>query len=197
MANAKASEVVITGVGCYMNLFTPRAFGSNEPKYSVCMLISKKDKKQLAKIQKAIQAAKEEAQTKNWNGKMYPDERLTLPIHDGDVERADDPAYKGMWYINCSNKEKPGVVNQNVEPILNTDEIYSGCIVNTSVNFYGYNNTGNIGISASLQAVQLVADGERLSGHKPASAIFSAVTEDDLADLDEYLKSDDLPDYFK
>lgn len=197
MANFKPSETVITGVGSYLNVFEPRAFGSNEPKYSVCMLISKKDKKQMARIQKAIQAAKEEAQTKCWKGKMYPDERLTLPIHDGDIERADDPAYAGKWYINCTNRTKPGVVDQMVRPILDPEMIYSGCILNTSVNFYGFNSAGNIGISCSLQNIQLVADGERLSGKKPASATFSAVTEEDLAELDEFLEGEDLPDYFK
>lgn len=197
MADFKATETVLTGIGSYMYIFEPKAYGNNEPKYSVAVLISKKDKKQLARIHKAIQAAKEEAQTKVWKGKMYPDEKLDLPLRDGDIERPDDPVYKGKYYINCKNKTKPGVVDQNVQPILDPERIYSGCVINASVNFFGYLNTGKAGISCGLNHVQLVADGEHLSGRKPASATFTAISEEDLAEIDEYLDGEELPDFFK
>ena len=193
--NNKGTYVVLTGIGSYMNIFEPRAFGSNEPKYSLCLLINKNDKKQLDRLNKAIEAAKEIAREKVWHGKIPPEARLSLPIHDGDIDRETDE-YKGKYYINVSNKMKPGVVDQSVNPILDTEQIYSGCIVNVSMNLFGYNQNGNVGISASLQNVQLVADGERLAGKKPASADFSAVTEDDLAEIDQYLKGAELPDYF-
>lgn len=193
--NDKGTYIVLTGIGSYMNIFEPRAFGSNEPKYSLCLLINKNDKKQLDRLYRAIEAAKEVAKDKVWHGKIPPDSRLSLPIHDGDIEREGDE-YKGKYYVNISNKVKPGVVDQNVQPILDPEQIYSGCIVNVSVNLFGFNQNGNVGISASLQNVQLVADGERLAGKKPATADFSAVTEDDLSNIEQYLSKGDLPDYF-
>lgn len=106
MPELRPTEVVITGVGSYMNIFEPRSFNNGEPKYSVCMLFSKKDKKQLERIKNAIEAAKKDAQTKVWKGKMYTDENLELPIHDGDIKHPDDPAFEGMYYINCKNKSR-------------------------------------------------------------------------------------------
>ena len=191
----KPTEVVITGIGSYLNLWEPKAFNENEPKYSMVILFKKSDRKQYEAIYKAIRAAEEAALDKVWNGKRPA--KINDPVHDGDTERADSPEYEGMYYINCSNKERPGVVDQEVKPILDREKIYSGCIVNCFVNFFGYNKKGNTGISASLENVQLVSDGKRLSGKQPAQAVFSAVTEQDLADIDEYLESEDLPDFFK
>ena len=85
-----------------------------------------------------------------------------------------------------------------VHIILERDKIYSGCVLNAALNFYGYSQNGNNGVSASLENVQLVSDGKRLSGKQPASAVFTPVTDDDLAAIDEYLEDEEaLPDYFK
>ena len=195
MANytPKPTEVTVTGIGSYMNLFEPKAFGSNDPKYSMVILFKKTDKRQVAAVRKAIEAAEDAAVDKVWKGKRPA--KINDPVHDGDEERADKPEYEGMYYINVSNKDKPGVVDQNVQPILERDKIYSGCIVNCFINFFGYSQNGNNGISASLENVQLVSDGKRLSGKQPASAVFQPVTEEDLAGIDEYLQGD-LPDFF-
>ncbi len=191
----KPTEVCITGIGSYMNLWEPRAFGQNEPKYSMVIMFKKTDKRQFEAVKKAIEAAEDAAIDKVWKGKRPV--KIKSPIHDGDEERADKQEYAGMYFINCSNKEKPGVVDQSVQPILDREMIYSGCIVNTFVNFYGYSQNGNNGISASLEHVQLVSDGKRLSGKQPASNVFSQITEADLTGIDEYLQSEDLPDFFK
>lgn len=197
----KPTEVTITGIGSFMNLWEPKAFGANDPKYSMVILFKKTDKRQVAAVKKAIDAATEAAIDKVWKGKRPA--KINDPVHDGDElddngQRIKGAEYEGMYYINCSNRDKPGVVDQNVQPILERDRIYSGCVVNCFVNFYGYGQNGNNGISASLENVQLVSDGKRLSGKQPATAVFSAVTDDDLAAIDDYLENEEeLPDYFK
>ena len=197
----KPTEVTVTGIGSFMNLWEPKAFGANDPKYSMVILFKKTDKRQVAAVKKAIDAATEAAIDKVWKGKRPA--KINDPVHDGDElddngERIKGAEYEGMYYINCSNRDKPGVVDQNVQPILERDKIYSGCVVNCFINFYGYGQNGNNGISASLENVQLVSDGKRLSGKQPARAVFTPVTDDDLAAIDDYLENEeDLPDYFK
>ncbi len=203
MANytPKPTEVTVTGIGSFMNLWEPKAFGANDPKYSMVILFKKTDKRQVASVKKAINAAIEAGIDKVWKGKRPA--KINDPVHDGDElddngNRVKGPEYEGMYYINVSNRDKPGVVDQNVQPILERDRIYSGCIVNCFINFYGYSQNGNNGVSASLENVQLVSDGKRLSGKQPAAAVFAPVTDDDLAAIDEYLENEeDLPDYFK
>ena len=61
----------------YVHVFKPWAGAEGqEPKYSVCVLIPKSDKKTLAAIEKAIEAAKEEGKEK-WGGKIPT--KLNLP----------------------------------------------------------------------------------------------------------------------
>lgn len=202
MANykPKPTEVTITGIGSFMYLWEPHAFGANEPKYSMVILFKKNDKRQAEAVDKAIKAAEDIAIDKVWKGKRPG--KINSPVHDGDElndegERIKGMEYEGMYYINVSNREKPGVVDQNVQPILEREKIYSGCIVNCHMSFYGYSQNGNNGISASLEHVQLVSDGKRLSGKQPANAVFTAITDENLADIEDYLESEDLPEFFK
>lgn len=176
-----SSTKIVTGKArlSYVNLLTPRAQEEGkEPKYSVCLLIPKSDAKTVAAIKQAIEAAKE-AGKPTWGGKVPPG--LKVPLRDGDTER-DTAEYKGHWFLNASSKRKPQVVDANVQPILDSNEVYSGMFARVSINFYAYNQAGNRGIAAGLGNVQKIADGEALGGAASrAEDEFSAVTEDFLA----------------
>lgn len=161
----------------YVNVFEPRAAQpGQEPKYSLCVLIPKSDTATLNKLKAAIEAAKQ-AGANLWGGKVPAG--LKLPLRDGDTER-DSAEYKGHYFINCSSKQKPGVVDAAVNPILDQSEIYSGCYGRVSINFYAYNQSGNKGVGAGLQNVQKVADGEPLSGRSRAEDDFTAADDDFL-----------------
>ncbi len=171
---------IVTGKArlSYVNLFQPRAQNEGqEPKYSVCVLIPKSDTASVNKIKQAIEAAKEAGKA-TWGGKVPPG--LKVPLRDGDTER-DTPEYKGHWFINATSKQRPQVVDASVQPILNADEVYSGCYGRVSINFYAYNQNGNRGVAAGLGNVQKVADGEPLSGRSRAEDDFTAVQEEFLA----------------
>ncbi len=171
---------IVTGKArlSYVNLFQPRAQNEGqEPKYSVCVLVPKTDTATVNKIKAAIEAAKE-AGKPTWGGKVPPG--LKVPLRDGDVER-DSPEYRGHWFINATSKQRPQVVDASVQPILNADEVYSGCYGRVSINFYAYNQNGNRGVAAGLGNVQKVADGEPLSGRSRAEDDFTAVQEEFLA----------------
>jgi hypothetical protein len=169
-----SSTKVITGKVrfSYAHVFEPSAISEgDDKKYSVSILIPKKDLETLAKIKKAVEAAKQEGKGK-WNGKIPP--VLKLPLRDGDAERPDDEAYEGMMFLNASSKNKPGIVDENTDPVMSKDDFYSGCFGRASVNFYAFNVSGNKGIAVGLNNLQKLEDGDRLSGGPSAADDFGS-----------------------
>ena len=188
--NTSATKVVVPCRISFANIWEPKSVNGSEEKYSVSLLIPKSDKTTLAKIHKAIEAAKEDAKGKKWGGKIPPN--IKLPMHDGDIDRPDDENYAGHMYFNASSKDAPQIVDRKVQPILDPMECGSGDYCNVSVNFYGFAASGNKGIAAGLGNIQKVKDGERLAGKTSAASDFTEVEGDD----DDVL-GDDLPDYLK
>lgn len=189
--NNQATRVVVPCRISFANIWEPKSVNGSEEKYSVSCLIPKTDKTTLSKIHKAIEAAKEAAQSKRWGGKIPP--TLKLPLHDGDTERPDDETYKDMMYFNATSKDAPQIVDRKVQPILDPMECGSGDYCNVSVNFYGFNTNGNRGVAAGLQNIQLVKHGERLAGKASAASDFEEIEGED----DSEVFGDDLPDYLK
>ncbi|MCI6561299.1 MAG: DUF2815 family protein [Ruminococcus sp.] len=72
-----------------------------------------------------------------------------------------------------------------MQPILDPMECGSGDYCNVSVNFYGFAASGNKGIAAGLQNIQLVRHGERLAGRPTAASDFVEVEGDDADELDD------------
>ena len=191
MANQKnfsATKVVIPCRISFANIWEPKAINGGDEKYSVSCLIPKSDKKTIARIQKAVEAAKEDGKTRKWGGKIPPN--LKLPLRDGDIDRPDDENYEECYFLNASSKDAPQVVDRKVNPVLDPMMVYSGCYCNVSVNFYAFNANGNRGVAAGLGNIQFVRDGERLSGKASADADFDALEDDD-----EDVLGDDIPDY--
>ncbi len=184
------TKIVIPCRISFANIWEPKSIQGSEPKYSVSCLIPKSDKTTLAKINAAVEAAKEEAKGKKWSGKIPPN--LKLPLRDGDIERPDDDNYAGCMFLNASSTDKPGIVDRQVQPILDPMQVYSGCYCNVSLNVYGFNTNGNRGIACGLGNIQWIKDGERLSGKADAASDFDSV-EDDA----EVLREDELPNYLK
>jgi hypothetical protein len=186
--NFSATKVVIPCRISFANIWEPKAINGGDEKYSVSCLIPKSDKKTLARIQKAVEAAKEDGKTRKWSGKIPPN--LKLPLRDGDIDRPDDENYEDCYFLNASSKDAPQVVDRKVNPVLDPMMVYSGCYCNVSVNFYAFNANGNRGVAAGLGNIQFVRDGERLSGKASADADFDALEDDD-----EDVLGGDMPDY--
>ena len=156
----------------YVNIFTPSAMKeTDEPKYNMCIIIPKSDTTTIDKIKKAIEAAKVEGKAKlaDKNGRIPAN--IKLPLRDGDEDRSDDPAFENSYFINCSSIRKPGVVDINLDPIMDKEEVYSGCYGRVSLKFYAY-NVQSKGIACGLNNVQKLAEGERLTGGSTADEDF-------------------------
>lgn len=184
MATKNTDTKVITGKVrfSYVHVFQPHAVDEGqEPKYSVCLIIPKNDKKTLKAIKNAVEAAKEAGKSK-WGGKIPPN--LKTPLRDGDEERPDQEEFAGAYFLNANSKTKPGVVDANVQPIMDSTEVYSGCYGRASINFYAYNTAGNKGIACGLNNLQKLEDGDYLGGRSRPEDDFEPVETDDDEDDD-------------
>lgn len=163
----------------YANIWEPRAGAhGGEPMYSVALIMDpkiKEGKTNIAKLEKAVEDVLNEAVPSKFSGKRPT--KWDSPIHEGDIDRGE--AYDGNFYVNAKSKHAPGIVDQNVQPILDQSEVYSGCYANVSISLYAYNTAGKKGVGVGLGNIQKVADGESLGGNVRAEAEFSAIESDD------------------
>jgi len=148
----------------YLNVFTPRKNDDGPDKYGVTLLIPKTDTATLNKIKAAQEAAKAK-----WveSGKKLPP-NLKSTLHDGDGTRpeGDDfgPECAGHYVITVNSNNKPAVVYADKTPITDPQELWSGCYGRAVLNFYVYDFKGKKGISAGINGIMKVHDGEPLAG---------------------------------
>ena len=186
----EASTKVTTGK-CrlsYVHLFAPYAPNDKQtPKYSTVLLVPKTDKITMKRLRAAQQQALLEGKDKKFGGSIPKNWKDT--IHDGD-EEADlerNPEYAGHWYLSVSNPTKPGVVDRNVQPILDPTEVYSGCYARASLGAFAFNTQGNKGVSFGLNNIQKMGDGDSLTGATRADQDFEALDDEDDEDGEDLL----------
>lgn len=180
MSNNSKTKV-ITGINTRLSYFhgwEPVSINGGEPKYSVSVLIPKTDKETINAINKAVDAAIEEGLAK-FGGKKPNKAAIKLPLRDGDTER-DDEAYKGHYFINANSKTAPQIVDKAVKPILDREEVYSGCYGRVSLNLFAYNSNGNKGVACGLGNIQKIKDGPALGNRTTASEDFTTFEDDDF-----------------
>ena len=143
-----------------------------EEKFSTTILVPKNDPVFL----KTFRAAELEAATKKFPGKdpaFY--KAIKSVLHDGDGLRptgeAFGPECKGCWVFTASTDDRPGCIDENLQPLL--EPIKSGDYGRVSVNMYGFDTKGNRGVAAGLNNVQLLERGESLGGRTDAATDFA------------------------
>lgn len=176
----------------YEHIFTPSALDeTSTPKYSASLIIPK-DHPDAPAIKRALtEAGAEKFPQAFVAGKPWP-VGFTCALKDGDKDVANDgqilgeknPEYAGCYILKAASTSRPGVFNRNKAAIVEADGIiYSGCYVNVSVAFAGY-EFGKVkkGVTCYLNGVQFVADGER----------FGSNVADDFDQLDGGADDDDF-----
>ena len=173
----------------YPHLAEPRqSTDGGDAKYSATLLIPKTDKETITKIKNAIADAAAEYREKNGSSSLPPKPSTTL--HDGDQPKDNGEEYgpecKGCYVITCSSKQMPLYIDRNKEEIMDVaNELYAGCYVRASLNFRGYNFNGKKGITAYLNAIMKVAEGEPFGGARTTAADFDDGY--DYGDDDDFL----------
>lgn len=81
----------------------------------------------------------------------------------------------GAPILNFKSEQRPGVVDANVQTIMDPSEIYRGCYCVAQVNAFAYDIKGNRGISFGLNNLQKVGDGDSLGGRMKPEDAFAPV----------------------
>lgn len=161
------TKIVLKNVrASYVTVFKPRGVNGGEPKYSVQLIIPK-NHPQITILKTVILDAAKEKWASKMKGADFP-KWLKNPLRDGDIEedKMDLSEYQNKYFVNCTSKNAPVVVDKNpkIELTESDKKIYSGCYVNASINFYAFDVSGNKGVAVGLNAVQFHAEGEALGG---------------------------------
>lgn len=171
VTNVTTGEVRLS----FVHLFKTYAnITGQEPKFSTTILLPKTDTATKARIDAAIEAAKQKGANGCYNGVVPP--VVPTPIWDGDGVKQDGtpfgPECKGHWVFTAraSADYPPEVVDVHGNPIINHSDVYSGCYARVNVEFFPYNFNGKRGVGCSLGPVQKLRDGEALGGAAPSAA---------------------------
>lgn len=167
----------------YAHLWVPTAMEKGQKeKYSAAILIKKTDKKTMAKVNAAIEAA--EALGKEKYGKKWIPSKLKPCLKDGDVDRPEDENYAGCYYLSAKSSQQPTMIDRAGNKIVDQDAMYSGVYAFVSLNFYPYDNV-SIGVGVGLNNIMKSRDGEPFSGRTTAEEDFAELigTEADDDDL--------------
>lgn len=165
----------------FPNLFQARGYEGQEAKYSATLIFdaAAQATPEFAAMKKAAGAAAKE----KWGEKIPSN--LRNPIRKCEEKDSyNTPEFAGCVFINVSTKQKPGVVDEKVQPIIEEGEIYGGCYVRASLSVYAYDMSGNKGVSFGLRNIQKVADGESFGGRTRAEDDFAPVEAAASEDVD-------------
>jgi len=169
--------------------------GQGKAKFSVAMLFDPKEIKkdpQQQRLLKVMVDMVDVVAKEKWT--KIP-AKLKKPFKDGDeqINSKTDEVYEGfagMKVVNASSETRPGLVDQEMNPITEPGEFYGGVYAQATVNIYAWEHpTGGKGVSIGLQNIQKVRDGDAFGGGKSSpeddfepigSVVVEGEEEDDL-----------------
>ena len=143
-----------------------------EPRYGITMLFA-------ANTDLAALKAEAAKAAQDFFGDKLKDpnfaKRLRTPFRD-QGEKPDLEGYvSGSVFMNATSKMKPGLVDENVQPIIDESQFYAGCYARATLRFFGYDQKGNVGVGCGVNNIQKLRDGESLGGRARPEAEFKPV----------------------
>lgn len=85
------------------------------------------------------------------------------PFRKGEEKEHLEGFEAGQVFCTLSSKMRPGVVDRDLQPILDPEDLYPGCYAWATVTAYAYNNVSK-GVGFGLHNVQKLGEGENLTG---------------------------------
>jgi hypothetical protein len=158
------------GLLSFPSLFQPRppAPGA-EPRYSAAIVFDEEAQKSEAFQtlgQMIIDCAKAEF------GQNVNLKSLRFPIRDA-AEKEYSGFGPGKKFIQPWTKNRPGLVDANLDPITDPSAVWGGQIVRASVTPFAYATSGNKGVALGLRHIQVLRmDMPRLDGRGTAEGDF-------------------------
>lgn len=159
----------------YTAIWEPKAKEeTHTPKYSCFMILPKSGDPAVEKFIEDFKAACNKILTEEYgtDKKKWP-KKLWNPLRDPEAEWDDiAEAFEDAFYIRPKSAKMPGVVDAQVQPIVNHSEIYSGCYARISITLFHFDNESK-GITLSLNNIMKTGDGEAIGGAVSAENEFS------------------------
>jgi len=160
----------IQGILSFPHLFKANSNFGDEPKFSASLYIPKGDP-QIAEILKAIEEAK---------AVTFPSGFPTgasVCLQDCSVKHPDQLNLSGYMVLatTAGQEYRPGIVDEDLQPITSSDEVYAGGIVVLDAKICGF-TTGKKGVTCYLNNVlNLGVEGPlgRLTNRKTAQESFA------------------------
>lgn len=160
--------------GAFVQLFKARGMAGqpdSTPKFSIKAVFAPGT--DLSLLKSEAQAAADEM----WGAGKTPKLARSPFRKNGDFENP-VPGYPDdaiVMTFSANEDKRPGVVDAQVQDIVDESQCYSGAYYRANVRAFAYDTAGNKGISFGLQNVQKLRDGEPLGGRVPANKAFDAV----------------------
>lgn len=161
----------------YANVWEPKTDDNGNNVYSISMVFNKDDlsAEDLAAMKKCIRDAIAEKFGKDES--KWP-RAMKICMRDADQEDRTNPnlsnydsTYVNSFFINARTYNKPGIVNEKIEKIIDKSEFYSGCYARATVVFQAYDNVSK-GVGCYLNNLMKTRDGDRLGGAPPPEKDF-------------------------
>lgn len=91
---------------------------------------------------------------------------MKSPFRSGDEENYQKyEGFEGKVVIRAANsKNPPGIVNANLQAVIDPQEVYSGRWAKAHIRAYAYDTKGNKGVTFWLENLQLLEHDDRFGG---------------------------------
>lgn len=133
----------------------------------------------------ALKKAAQDAIIEKWgpDKTKWPD-KLKSPFRDqGEKAKKDDKGAMvlpdgheaGAIFLTLRSTQRPGLIDQQKQDIIDSSAFYGGCFARASVSVYAYDQKGNRGVGFGLQNVQKMKDGPPFGGRTLAQDDFTPI----------------------
>lgn len=142
---------------------------NKDPQYQLTIGWSHDREKELKKLKDAIV----EVATAKFGKKaaaMLEKGQLKNPLRDGDD--SDQDYLEGLYYLTARSSDRPDVVDEDLDDIIDSKEFYGGAEARMDIWLYAFDKAGNRGVAAILNNVQKTGEGERKGGRRSAADAF-------------------------
>lgn len=168
------SQIKLKVILSFPHVFQPRAFQQGQdPKYSCAGLIAKNDP-QIAQVQALI----EQEKANTFPSGVPANAKMCLKDCAAEETYKADPRFHNYMVLGMYNSDKPVIVDQNLQPLMDPAQVYAGGVAWVSVGIQGYNTQLNKGVGAYING--LMPTGEegplgRIDGRPTVEQMFGDV----------------------
>jgi len=163
------------GIACFTQVFTPKARTNKkgepvgDPKYSLVLCFD--EDADLSELKEACKKAGTERFGPDFAAGVKKG-KYNWPFRDNEeYEENGFPFTEPGTFVSFKSSDRPGIVDENADPIMDKSEFYSGVKCRVSCKAFAYDNESK-GVALGLINIQKLDDGERLAGNPSAEDDF-------------------------